>query len=354
MDCGEILHTGVEQIGSCGGHKEAEVIEAVSLAVPAPVDVQVGIGIISIDNVCVSATRIGGERCMSGEKHRITVVEFFLHHIHPFRCGVFVMGIHAGIVAEVLGKSGSGIGIIRTTLVGGVLHSCGISAIAHQCSHGVFLGVIPIRLTVNEGVCGEHVVPIVGGLRKIVVDYPHFSGVIAVIQSIIRFIGDRAITLLGPAVVIHDLSHGCGNTASVNIGGGALVVIRCELIPLCLHKRIHHRGSLFCLDCSCCGFRHRSHRCSHFVEPSGECRGHIRGIDAAMVGISEQRSHAIVAGYDGKSLLMGCVKHIIWHHFGTAFRLGAQLSAMRHCDISPCNSLGIGARYRSREGGEIR
>ena len=54
--------------------KIADVEEAIGIAVPTPIYMQIGICVVTINHKCVSATAIVA--ALSGEEHRETVVEF--------------------------------------------------------------------------------------------------------------------------------------------------------------------------------------------------------------------------------------------------------------------------------------
>ena len=189
---------------------------SIGIASPSPVDMEESLVVVPVDHELVTA-RAGISRI----QYRTFVGKLLIDDGLPFRCSIVGAAYVlcrltiAEIVDEVCGAD------TCPRLITCIVHLHSLSTIAHQLSDGIGCSTsLVITITIF------HLIPLESGGRQLREVQPFCTGCIC------RY---GCCCTLGPFMIVHDLCHGGGDTASDTIVltvQRTLQVIRCSLIPV--------------------------------------------------------------------------------------------------------------------------
>ena len=190
----------------------------VTTALPAPVDMEVAGSIVPVAHEGMSPGR-----SIPRIIHGATRFQLGAHHVVPLRHGikVAVLGMYAGIVAEILREGLGDIHTIRATPRRVIIHIDGNTGMIHQRGHGIGLGLGVSAIYISR----QHVIPRIFGSSEVGRQ---------VASALCPMVTMRARATSRVLVVCHDLRHGSGHASrngQVAIQHGAQVIERLILPP---------------------------------------------------------------------------------------------------------------------------
>ena len=330
-DCGLVDIVALE--AGCGADASGIGIEyrqdevAVTQATPAPVDVEVVAIGIAVAHKRVATTSTG----TAVVDHGTTLDQFIINHVFPVGLVIVAAVDELGVVVEVFVESGGDIGVAGARRVQAILHLGSTAGIEHEPSDGIFLG-----LGLGTRVVVAHVVPVKeDGIQRIGLKCTVF---LMPVKS--DDVGRNELGAThGVLVVVHDLSHRGGHTSRVGqlahgialLGDihelGAVVPVGSCLVPVAGD----HRGNTVAGGAGRCELIALDTQLVEVadllgiaVKPSLHVAGHIIGVIAATVGVTQDGDGAVVAAHNDITLLADSVKNIIVRKCGRLLAIGHQ------------------------------
>ena len=206
---------------------------------------------------------------------------------------------------EIVDQGGASLDIIRAAFRGPIPHIHRHPAMVHQLSHGINL--------LRGAACGKYVrharVVIIGAVVV------HFQ------RAILAVVAVCAATVQWITPIINDLRHCCRYATSQNVPVRTVFIFRTHrivvppLVPLRCQQRPHstatsrtHRlarlqprpfggGLRFGRDVL---FHHRLDLLFVAAEPAAHVVGHVRHHEVVVVGVAQDRLHAVVGSHNHK------------------------------------------------------
>ena len=278
------------------GSQVGQVVQAVALSAPAPVDV-----------VALVLVAVGHEGMAHGGVGAAHVDGSSGGHLGVDDAVPLVVAGHVGVgheayrraVAEVFGKGLVGVARLCPRRGAGIVHLDGGSAVEHEVGHGLLLQVG------GRGVGVLHVVPVDGRACGNGV-HVYLLGPCVEGGNLGGGLGDRLL-----AVVVQDLGHGRGHAArhrtaaaveraGIVVGGTLAPLTRHELVHLrVVGRELHHRGTLL----------YARNLTGIVVEPLAHVGGQLVVVELALVAVAQHVDGLVVARDDEVAVVLAFVEH---------------------------------------------
>ena len=318
---------GTDATGIGIEHRQHKV--AVTQATPAPVDVeQVTVG-IAVAHKRVSAARAG----TAVVNHGTALGQLVVNQVFPVTLLIVAAVNQLGVIVEVIVQGCGNVGVAGARCVQAILHVGSTAGIEHEPCYS-----IPLGLSLGTGIVVAHVVPVKhDGMERVGIEctvlFLPIEG-----DNIGR---NRLAAIERVLVIVHDLGHRRGYTARVGqftngvavLGNihelGAVLPIGCALVPVAGDQRrdtvacgLHGKAGLIGLGHAQCV--EGRNLLAVVLQPGLHVRGHMVGVERALVDIAQDGDSAVVTRNDDITLVaLGIEDVITWRLLAVASHLGS-------------------------------